>query len=260
MTTDTPGLLSDTPTPGVRLLLLDRPETRNALSNALLQYLADALAQARDDAGVACVVLAGAGKVFASGVDIRELADRDTVGALLDVRPRYWDAIRKFPKPIIIAVEGYALGGGCELAMHGDIVVAGETAQFGQPETSLGIIPGAGGTQRLVRLVGHAVAMRMVLAGERLPATEAKAAGLISEVVPAGEALARALAIATGIATRPALAMRLAKEMVLAAPDIPLEWGLILERRNYGALLSTEDFHEGVVAFLEKRRPIFKGC
>src|SRR5262249_8022637 len=149
--------------PGVRLLTLNRPAARNALSNELLGAIATALEVARDDGAVRCVVITGSDKVFAAGADIKELATRDTVGALLDIRPVIWDRIRKSPKPLIAAVLGYALGGGCELAMHADITIAGEGAKFGQPEINLGIIPGAGGTQRLPHLVGQQLAMKLIL-------------------------------------------------------------------------------------------------
>jgi enoyl-CoA hydratase len=252
-------LLVSEPGPGVRLLTLNRPAARNALSNELLGMIAAALEAARDDATVRCVVITGSDKVFAAGADIKELATRDTVGALLDVRPLLWERIRKFPKPLIAAVLGYALGGGCELAMHADIIVAGEGAKFGQPEINLGIIPGAGGTQRLPRLVGQQLAMKLILTGEMLSAGDALSAGLVAEVATDADAVTRAVALAETIAAKSPIAVRLAKEAVLAARDVPLEQGLALERKLFSALFGTRDAHEGLAAFIEKRQPNFEG-
>lgn len=252
-------LLVSDPRPGIRLLTLNRPTARNALSNELLAAIGDVLDNARDDAAIRCAVLTGSDKVFAAGADIRELAKRDTIGALLDARPALWDRVRRFPKPLLAAVRGYALGGGCELAMHCDIVVAGENAKFGQPEINLGLIPGAGGTQRLPRLVGAQLAMKLILTGEAISAAEAQGAGLVAEVVPDDAATGRALALAGLIAAKPPLAVRLAKEAVLAARDVPLENGLALERKMFSALFATADVREGIAAFLEKRKPEFTG-
>jgi len=257
-TSETPLLVTE-PAPGIRLLTLNRPRARNALSNPLLGAIASAIGEARDDDAIRCVILTGSEGTFASGADINELANRTTAASIVDVRMRYWEDIRRFSKPLIAAVEGYALGGGCELAMHADIIVAAENAQFGQPEVNLGIIPGAGGIQRLVRRVGHTLAMRMVLTGERINGKAAAAAGLATEAVPDGQSLDRALEIAKVIGDKPPLAVRLAKEVVLAARDLPLDWGLVLERKSFGMLLSTDDFHEGVAAFREKRKAQFKG-
>jgi enoyl-CoA hydratase len=255
---DSPLLIAE-PAPGVRLLTLNRPHVRNALSNELLGAIASAVNDARDAAAVHCMVVTGNGGTFAAGADINELATRTTAASIVDVRMRYWEDIRRFPKPLIAAVEGYALGGGCELALHADIIVAAENAQFGQPEINLGLIPGAGGIQRLARRVGHTLAMRMVLTGERIDGKAAAAAGLATEAVGAGTSVARALELARVMAEKPPLAMRLAKEMVLASRDLPLDWGLVLERKAFATLLATDDFREGVAAFREKRKPRFKG-
>jgi len=206
-TSETPLLVTE-PAPGIRLLTLNRPRARNALSNPLLGAIASAIGEARDDDAIRCVIVTGSEGTFASGADINELANRTTAASIVDVRMRYWEDIRRFSKPLIAAVEGYALGGGCELAMHADIIVAAENAQFGQPEVNLGIIPGAGGIQRLVRRVGHTLAMRMVLTGERINGKAAAAAGLATEAVPDGQSLDRALEIAKVIGDKPPLAVR----------------------------------------------------
>ena len=252
-------LLVTDPAPHVRLLTLNRPDARNALSTALLDDIATALESARDDDAVRAVVLTGGPKIFAAGADIRELAERTAATAITDARVRHWDRIRKFPKPLIAAVAGYALGGGCELAMHADIIVAAASAKFGQPEVNLGILPGAGGTQRLARLAGQQLAMKLCLTGAFIDAGEAKAAGLIAEVHPDDALLDKALELAKTIATKPPVAVRLAKEAVLAARDLPLEAALAFERKAFAALIATEDFREGVNAFLAKRPPNFSG-
>ena len=252
-------LLTDDPAPGVRRLTLNRPAARNALSTALLGLVADALDAAAADDAIRAVVVTGGDKVFAAGADIKELATRDAVTALLDARVGHWQRFRRFPKPVVAAVCGYALGGGCELAMHADIVVAGDGAKFGQPEVNLGVVPGAGGTQRLARIAGQQVAMKLILSGEMISAAEARQCGLVAETVPDAEVAARAVALAAKIAEKPVLAVRLAKELVLAARDVPLEQGLQFERKAFSTLVATEDFREGVAAFIEKRPAAFKG-
>jgi len=247
------------PADGVRQIALDRPKVRNALRTQTLREIAAALGDWAGDDAVHCVVVTGGETVFAAGADIKEMAAKDAVDVLLDERPRHWQAIREFPKPLVAAVNCYALGGGCELAMHCDVIVAGEGAHFGQPEVNLGLIPGGGGTQRLTRALGKAKAMQVVLAAEFLTAAEAVDAGLVGEVVPDGDTLARALAIAGTIAAKPPLAVRLAKEAVLKAWELPLAEGLAHERRAYTLLFSTDDRREGVAAFLEKRPPRFTG-
>jgi enoyl-CoA hydratase len=252
-------LLTDDPAPGVRRLTLNRPAARNALSTALLGLVADALDAAAADDAIRAVVVTGGDKVFAAGADIKELATRDAVTALLDARVGHWQRFRRFPKPVVAAVCGYALGGGCELAMHADIVVAGDGAKFGQPEVNLGVVPGAGGTQRLARIAGQQIAMKLILSGEMISAAEARQCGLVAETVPDAEVAARAVALAAKIAEKPVLAVRLAKELVLAARDVPLEQGLQFERKAFSTLVATEDFREGVAAFIEKRPAAFKG-
>ncbi len=259
MTDPQPDLLVDDPAPGVRRLTLNRPAARNALSTALLGLVADALDRAADDDAIRAVVVTGGDKVFAAGADIKELATRTAVTALLDARVGHWQRFRRFPKPVVAAVCGYALGGGCELAMHADIVVAGEGARFGQPEVNLGVVPGAGGTQRLARIAGQQVAMKLILSGEMISAAEARQCGLVAETVPDAEVAARAVALAAKIAEKPVLAVRLAKELVLAARDVPLEQGLQFERKAFATLVATDDFKEGVAAFIEKRPAAFKG-
>lgn len=252
-------LIVSRPRPHVLLITLNRPEARNALSTALLAELEQVLALAAAEDDIRCVVLTGGEKVFAAGADIKEIAAHTPVSVLSDRRPGHWQAIRKFPKPIIAAVNGYALGGGCELAMHADIIIAGEKARFGQPEVNLGIIPGAGGTQRLTHAVGKSMAMKMVLAGEMIDAQTAVAFGLAAEVTAPEQTIDRALELAETIAAKPPVAVRLAKECVLNAFEVGLEQGLAQERRAFTILFATEDRTEGVNAFLEKRKPSFKG-
>lgn len=253
------GVIVAGPDAGVLEIRLDRPQAKNALSTPLLRSIVALLDQAEHDDAVRCIVLTGGDQVFAAGADLAEMAAKDMQAVLLEERPRLFAAIARFPKPIVAAVCGYALGGGCELVMHADIVIAGESAQFGQPEINLGIIPGAGGTQRLTRAVGKSVAMKLVLAGEFIPAQEARAAGLVAEVVADDACIARAHELAGKIAKKAPLAVRLAKDSVLQAFETPLAAGLAIERRNFVVLAGTEDRNEGVRSFLEKRKPVWKG-
>ncbi|MBR0565778.1 enoyl-CoA hydratase/isomerase family protein [Azoarcus sp. L1K30] len=253
------GLIVNGPEAGVLEIRLNRPEARNALSTPVLRGIVGLLERAETDDGVRCVVLTGGDTVFAAGADLAEMASKDMQAVLLEERPRLFAAIGRFPKPVIGAVCGYALGGGCELVMHADIIVAGESAQFGQPEINLGIIPGAGGTQRLTRAVGKSLAMKMVLAGEFIPAREALAAGLVAEVTADDACIGRAHELARKIAGKAPLAVRLAKDAVLQAFETPLAAGMVLERRNFVVLAGTDDRNEGVNAFLEKRKPVWKG-
>jgi enoyl-CoA hydratase len=253
------GLLVAGPEAGVLEIRLDRPDARNALSTPLLRGIVALLQQAAGDDAVRCVVLTGGDKVFAAGADLAEMASKDMQAVLLEERPQLFATIGRFPKPMVGAVCGYALGGGCELVMHADIIVAGESAQFGQPEINLGIIPGAGGTQRLTHAVGKSLAMKMVLAGEFISAREALAAGLVAEVAADDACLARAHELARKIAGKAPLAVRLAKDAVLQSFETPLAAGMVLERRNFVVLAGTDDRNEGVRAFLEKRKPVWKG-
>jgi enoyl-CoA hydratase/carnithine racemase len=197
--------------------------------------------------------------VFAAGADIRDMVERTPVDMLTRRSEKLWQPVASCPKPVIAAVNGYAFGGGCELAMHADIIVAGEGASFGQPEVRVGIMPGAGGTQRLTRAVGKFRAMKMLLTGEPVSARDALAMGLVSEVVPDGQVLDRALAIANTIAAMPPLAVMQIKETVLAGEDSSLEAGLMLERKAFQILFASSDQKEGMRAFLEKRKAEFQG-
>jgi len=241
------------------IVTLNRPRQLNALNWDLVGELGQALeAFDRDDA-IRCIIITGAGdRAFAAGADIKEMAEATPV-TMLTGAFEGWERIRRIHKPLIAAVNGYALGGGCELAMHCDIIVASETAQFGQPEINIGVIPGAGGTQRLTRAIGKYLAMEMVLTGRNFSAAELHRAGLVNRVVPAGELMSAAKEIGMKIAAKGPIAVRLAKESVNAALETPLEEGLSIERRNFCLLFSTEDQKEGMRAFVEKRPPEFKG-
>ena len=244
----------------VRLITLQRPEALNALNTQLLSELAEQLGIADADVATRAVVITGSRKAFAAGADINEMAERDLVGILNDPRLAAWQRITAFSKPLIAAINGYALGGGCELAMHADILIAGSDARFGQPEINLGIMPGAGGTQRLLRAVGKSLAMQMVLTGEPIDARQAQQAGLVSEVTEPELTVERALAIAQRIASKAPLAVRLAKEALLKAQDTDLASGLRFERHAFTLLTGTQDRAEGIAAFQEKRQPRFTGA
>lgn len=244
---------------GVLCITLNRPTAHNALRTQSLAELAEALNAAAENELIRCVIITGGPKVFAAGADIKEMADLDAVGVLKNKRPEYWAQIRSFNKPLIAAVNGFALGGGCELAMHADIIIAGDNAQFGQPEINLGIIPGAGGTQRLIKTVGKSLAMKMVLAGEFIDAQTALSSGLIAEITLPELTLERATKLATLIARKPPLAVQLAKEALLNSFETSLSSGLEFERKAFVILAATEDRNEGIAAFMEKRRPQFKG-
>lgn len=244
---------------GVLTITLNRPEAYNALRTNLLREMADTLDAAALNDDVKAVLVTGGEKVFAAGADIKEMASLDAVGVMNDPRPTYWRRINAFPKPMVAAVNGFALGGGCELMMHCDIVIAGDNAQFGQPEINLGIIPGAGGTQRLVRAVGKSMAMQLVLSGEFISAEQGRDFGLVSEVVIPERTLERARQLAEKIATKPPIAVRLAKEAILKSYETTLDSGLNLERKAFTMLAATEDRNEGIAAFMEKRKPNFTG-
>ncbi len=246
--------------PGVALVTLDRPDARNALNFALLAQLADTLERLDGDGATRVVVLTGAGdRAFAAGADITELADQTPERLRSEGQFDAWDRIAATGIPLIAAVRGYALGGGCELAMSCDLIIAGDDARFGQPEIRIGVMPGAGGTQRLTRAVGTALAMEMVLTGRMIDATEAQAAGLVSRVVPAAETVDAALGIADTIASMPPLAVRAAKRAVQAASELPLTAGLRAEREAFFDLFATEDQREGMRAFMEKRQAAWTG-
>lgn len=243
---------------GVATVVIDNPEHRNALSDAVLTQLVEALRRADDDHEIRCIVIAGSEKVFASGADVRALLERSATDVYDDERSRQWRALRSIRTPVVAAVSGFCLGGGCELAMYADVVVASETARFGLPETQLGLIPGAGGTQLLPRAVGRARAMDMVLTGRLLDAAEAERAGLVSRVVGQGEWLDVAEEVARAIAARPAVAQRLAKESVRLAAETGLEAGIAAERRAFAMAFATHDAREGMEAFLAKRTPAWR--
>ncbi|HEX8939425.1 MAG TPA: enoyl-CoA hydratase-related protein [Candidatus Limnocylindrales bacterium] len=253
---------TDVPTtvPGVALVTLDRPEAHNALDYRLLDELATALERLDADAECRCIVLTGAGeRAFAAGADVRELAAETSVSLYGGSNFARWERIRGVRTPIVAAVRGWALGGGNELAMTCDMVVAGEDARFGQPEIRLGVIPGAGGTQRLTRAVGKARAMELVLTGRAMDAREAYAAGLVTKVVPAEETVDAALDLASLVAEQPPLAVRAAKEAVERAFELPLGAGLEYERRLFYLLFASQDQREGMAAFSEKRTPHWTG-
>ncbi|HEK0907739.1 TPA: 2,3-dehydroadipyl-CoA hydratase [Pseudomonas putida] len=253
------NLVVQAPADGVRLITLHRPQALNALNTELLAELADELDAAAHDEHTRAVVITGNRKAFAAGADINEMAKRDLVGILNDPRVAHWQRIAAFPKPLIAAVNGFALGGGCELVMCADIVIAGADARFGQPEINLGIIPGAGGTQRLLRAVGKPLAMQLVLTGETLDARHALQAGLISEMTQPELTVERALQVACSIAQKAPLAVRLAKEALLKAQDTDLASGLRFERHAFTLLAGTADRDEGIRAFQEKRPASFIG-
>ncbi len=243
----------------VGIVTLNRPNELNALNFQLVSELADALEEFERDEAVRCTVLTGAGeKAFAAGADIKEMSDKTPIEMMVGGFEGF-GRIKRITKPLIAAVGGIALGGGCELAMHCDMIVASENARFGQPEINLGIIPGAGGTQRLARTLGKYRAMEMILTGVPFTAKEMAEQGLVNHVVPKGEHLNEALKLAKLVATKPPIAVRQAKEAVLAAFETPLEQGLARERQNFFVLFATEDMREGMRAFMEKREPQFQG-
>lgn len=243
----------------VGLITLNRPKALNALSNALVSELAKALDafEANDDIGV--IILTGSEKAFAAGADIKEMAGKTFTQCYLeDFITKDWEAVSKVRKPVIAAVAGFALGGGCEMAMMCDFILAADTAKFGQPEITLGIIPGCGGTQRLTRFIGKSKAMEMVLTGRVMDAAEAERIGLVSRVVPAGDLLEEALKVGERIATMSRLSVLAAKEAVKRSYETTLAEGVLFERRLFHALFATEDQKEGMAAFSAKRQPDFK--
>ncbi len=253
-------LLIENPSPGVTLVKLNRPEALNALNSQLLGELADVLAKAAEDETVRCLVLTGSPKAFAAGADIKEMSDKSYAQMFnSNFFAGAARALEGFRKPIIAAVAGYALGGGCELAMMCSFIIAADTAKFGQPEINLGVAPGIGGTQRLTRFVGKSKAMDMILTARMMDAAEAERAGLVSRVVPADRLLDEALEAAAKIASLSPLAVMMNKELVEAAYETTLTAGVALERRLFHSLFAFEDQKEGMAAFVEKRKPDFKG-
>lgn len=238
---------------------LDRPDVFNSLSPALMADLAAALGALDADDEIRAVVLTGGPKFFASGSDIKEMAKVSGVSQLLSERGERWGAVTQFTKPLIAAVNGYVLGGGCELAMMCDLIVAGDTARFGQPEVNLGILPGAGGTQRWPRTAGKYVAMEVAVAAEIISASRAERLGIVNRVVPSEATILVAQRLARKIAAKPPIAVRLAKEAVNRSLETSLTDGLALERRSFHFLYTTDDKAEGMAAFLEKRKPVFRG-
>jgi len=241
------------------VITLNRPQALNALSYGLVKDLSLAMQELDQDAAVRVIIVTGGAKVFAAGADIKEMAERGPFDERIQERLAYRDKINKISKPVIAAVNGFALGGGCELAMSCDIIVASESARFGQPEVNLGIIPGSGGTQRLAHLLGKHRAMELVLTGDMLNAADAERLGLINRVVPGELCLEEAKNIARKIAVKPPLAIRAAKEAVLKSANSGLDEGLEFERKSFYLLFASEDRTEGMKAFLEKRQPEFRG-
>ncbi|WP_110636736.1 enoyl-CoA hydratase [Salinicola salarius] len=244
---------------GVAVVRIDRPEAKNALNAAIRRQLAEHFSSLAHRDEVRAIVLTGGEHVFVAGADVKEFATVSPAEMHQRHNERFWEPIALCPKPVIAAVNGFALGGGCELAMHCDIIVAGETARFGQPEVKLGLMPGAGGTQRLVRAVGKFQAMRMLMTGCLVSAPEALRMGLVSEVVADDQTLERAKALAHEIASLPSLALEQIKETVLAGADLPLDSALVLERKAFQMLFDTADQKEGAAAFIEKRKPNYRG-
>lgn len=244
---------------GVALVRIHRPETLNSLSSKVMRELNDVLGALDVDEQARCIVLTGTERAFASGADIEEMRDVTAIDMYVRNHLELWDAVRFVKTPIVAAVSGWCLGGGLELAMSCDIVVASEDARFGQPEINIGVIPGAGGTQRLPRGVGKSLAMEMVLTGKPITAVRAERLGLVSRVVPKETLLDEAVAVAADIAAKPPLAVRAAKDAILKSFDTPIEAGLAYERNIFFLLFASDDQREGMAAFTEKRKPTWKG-
>jgi enoyl-CoA hydratase len=243
----------------VGIVTLNRPQALNALSAALIRDLGAALDALEEDAAIGAIVVTGSDKAFAAGADIKEMASRTYMDVYLnDFITRGWERITTCRKPIVAAVAGYALGGGCEIAMMCDTIIAADTAKFGQPEITIGTIPGSGGTQRLTRAVGKAKAMEMCLTGRMMDAAEAERSGLVSRVVPAAELLDEALKVAAKIAAMSRPAVLMAKEAINRAYETTLAEGVRFERRLFHSTFATEDQKEGMAAFIEKRKPVYK--
>ncbi|MDT8343196.1 MAG: enoyl-CoA hydratase-related protein [Thermohalobaculum sp.] len=252
-------VITERPEPGVALVRLNRPEAMNALNMAARKALAAAFAALHDDASVRAIVLTGDERAFAAGADLKEFATATPVEIMQRRAERYWNTVAATPQPVIAAIRGHALGGGLELAMACDLIVVGEGASLGQPEVRVGIMPGAGGTQRLTRAVGKFNAMKMCLTGKPVTGPEALRMGLACDCVPDADVLDTALKMAGTIARMPPLAVQAIKEAVVKGADAPLDAALALERKAFQLLFATADRTEGMAAFIEKRRPDFRG-
>jgi enoyl-CoA hydratase/carnithine racemase len=252
-------LLIERPSNDIAVLRLNRPQVRNALNLDLRTRLADEITRFGADPEVRCIIVTGNEAAFAAGADIGEMAGAGPVEVMARNVQKYWRAITEGPKPLIAAVEGFALGGGLELALCADIIVAGEGAKLGLPEVKVGILPGGGGTQKLARLIGSKRAMLLLMTGRMFSAAEALSMGVISEVAPTGQALTRALEIAREIATLPPISLMQIKEIVNAGLNAPLDTALMLERKAFQLQFATSDQKEGMRAFMEKRKPKFEG-
>jgi enoyl-CoA hydratase len=244
---------------GIALIQLNRPKELNALNRELMQEVRDALQQLDKDDAVRVIIITGNEQAFAAGADIKQMADASAIDMLVIDQFSTWDQIRKTKKPIIAAVSGFALGGGCEFVMTCDMVIASETAKFGQPEIKIGTMPGAGGTQRLTKAIGKAKAMELILTGRFLSAEEAHFYGLVNKVVPVEMYLFEAVQLAKEIAQMSPVAVQLAKEAINRSFETHLDEGLLLERKNFYLTFASEDQKEGMKAFIEKRKPVYKG-
>jgi enoyl-CoA hydratase len=258
METTYQNIIVETPVPAVGVIRLNRPEARNALNSQVMREVFSAMEAFDRDEGIGCLILTGSDRVFAAGADIKQMAETPAVDMLMSDDFTDWARMSRIDKPIIAAVSGYALGGGCEIAMQCDMIIASETAQFGQPEILLGILPGAGGTQRLTKAVGKALAMEIILADRRLSAEEARQFGLVNHVYPVETYFDEALQLAQKIASLSRVAIRLAKDAVNKSFELSLREGLDYEKRNFYLAFATEDRVEGMNAFIEKRKPEWK--
>lgn len=259
MNQSTDEVLLERLSPAIAIVRLNRPRVKNALNLSVRQEMAAIFRSFAEEQGLRCVILTGSRENFAAGADIKDMSEIDAIEMYLRHTERLWGAISECPVPVIAAVNGFALGGGMELAMHADIIIAGRGASFGQPEAKVGIMPGAGGTQRLVRIVGKFRAMRLCLTGERISAQEAYEMGLISKLVEDDEVMIAALEMAEEIAKLPPIAMAQIKEVILQGADAPLSAALALERKAVQILFASQDKKEGMQAFLEKRKPQYLG-